>query len=138
MEKDLNRILNDLAMGEGTAKAKTVVICDDDDGILEVTKLFLELEGYRVVTLKNCTGFFDCLIDIKPDVVLMDIWMPNKWGDQVTKELKADPIMRNIPVLLFSANPDIEKVVEVSGADGFIRKPFDLEQVKSSIQKVLK
>lgn len=124
-------------MGEGTAKAKTVVICDDDDGILEVTKLFLELEGYKVVTLKNCAGFFDCLVNTKPDVVLMDIWMPNKWGDQVTKELKADPVMRTIPVLLFSANPDIEKVVEISGADGFIRKPFDLEQVKSSIQKVL-
>ena len=125
-------------MSEGTAKSKTVVICDDDEGILEVTKLFLELEGYNVITLKNCAGFFDCLIDTRPDVILMDIWMPNKWGDQVTKELKSDPVMRDIPVLLFSANPDIEKVVEVSGADGFIKKPFDLEQVKSSIQRVLK
>ena len=44
-----------------------MVICDDDDGILEVTKLFLELEGYRVVTLKNCTGFFDCLIVPRKD-----------------------------------------------------------------------
>jgi CheY-like chemotaxis protein len=116
---------------------ETVLICDDDEGILEVTKLYLELEGFKVIALKNCAGFFDTLIENRPDVVLMDIWMPNIWGDQVTKELKADPVLHNIPVLLFSANPDIEKVSQISGADGFIRKPFDLEQVKSSINKVI-
>lgn len=116
---------------------ETIVICDDDDGILEVTKLYLELEGFKVIALKNCAGFFDCLIKNKPDVVLMDIWMPGKWGDQVARELKSDPVLHNIPVLLFSANPDIEKVTKAAGADGYIRKPFDLEQVKKTIDKVI-
>ena len=116
---------------------ETVLICDDDEGILEVTRLYLELEGYHVVTSKDSEGFFQVLPETNPDVVLMDIWLPKTNGDVVTEYLKNDPVFRNIPVVLFSANRDVANVAQRVGAEGYIRKPFDLNEVKKTIERVM-
>lgn len=116
---------------------ETVLICDDDEGILEVTRLFLELEGYNVVTSKDSEGFFQALPKANPDVVLMDIWLPNTNGDVVTELLKNDPVFNKIPVVLFSANRDVANVAQRVGAEGYIKKPFDLDEVKNTIERVI-
>jgi CheY-like chemotaxis protein len=116
-------------------KGKTILVCDDDDSILEVTSIFLESEGYEVVQLKDCDRFFECLARAKPDLILLDIWMPQITGDALARMIKSDEKIRHIPVLLFSANGDVEKVAKEAGADGYLKKPFDLTELGRVIDK---
>lgn len=117
---------------------KTILVCDDDISILEVTSIFLESVGFNVVQLKDCDRFFDCLSHANPDLILLDIWMPFITGDALTRLIKASEKTRHIPVLLFSANGDVQKVAEEVGAEGYIKKPFDLYELKAVIDRHLK
>lgn len=116
---------------------KCVLICDDDQDILEVTREILAIRGYDVKTLNCLTpGEFAQEIEgIKPDVILMDLWIPEIGGEQATRELKAFTGTRNIPVIMFSANNDIEKVAQKSGAEDFLPKPYDISQLEDIIKK---
>jgi DNA-binding NtrC family response regulator len=117
-----------------------VLICDDDQDILEVTREILSLRGYRVETL-NCLNpedFIDKIEAIKPNVILMDLWIPEIGGEQATRDLKAHEGTKDIPVIMFSANNDIEKVAQKSGAEDFLPKPYDIGTLENIIQRNLK
>jgi DNA-binding response OmpR family regulator len=118
---------------------KCVLICDDDQDILEVTREILSLRGYRVETINCLTpeDFKQRIEDIKPDVILMDLWIPDIGGEQATRELKANAGTSSIPVIMFSANNDIEKVSQKSGAEDFLPKPYDIAQLEAIIKKNL-
>jgi two-component system cell cycle response regulator DivK len=109
------------------------MICDDDHDILEVTAIILEQKGYRVVTYTDCNDIFDKIDEAKPDLILMDLWIPDMGGANVTMLLKSSDKTRNIPVVIFSANNDIAKVAEEVGADGFLKKPFDIKTLEQVI-----
>lgn len=117
-----------------------VLICDDDQDILEVTREILTLRGYRVETL-NCLNpedFISHIESIKPNVILMDLWIPEIGGEEATRALKANPATRDIPVIMFSANNDIEKVAQKSGAEDFLPKPYDISTLESIILRNIK
>jgi DNA-binding response OmpR family regulator len=116
---------------------KCVLICDDDQDILEVTREILILRGYKVETLNCLTPeeFKEKIEKINPDVILMDLWIPDIGGEQATRELKANAATKGIPVIMFSANNDIEKVAQKSGAEDFLPKPYDIAQLESIIKK---
>lgn len=116
-----------------TPKKKKVMICDDDFDILEVTALILLQKGYEVDTYSDCNNIFAKVEVSKPDVILMDLWIPDLGGENVTALLKASEKTRSIPVILFSANNDIEKVALSAGAEGFIRKPFEIRLLEEMI-----
>lgn len=116
---------------------KCVLICDDDQDILEVTREILLIRGYRVETL-NCLNpddFVKQIEGIKPNVILMDLWIPEIGGEQATKELKANSETAAIPVIMFSANNDIEKVAQKAGAEDFLPKPYDIAKLEAIINK---
>lgn len=118
---------------------RCVLICDDDQDILEVTREILTLKGYRVETL-NCLNpedFKEKIENVRPDVILMDLWIPDIGGEQATREIKAHPATKSIPVIMFSANNDIEKVAQKSGAEDFLPKPYDIAQLEAIIKKNL-
>lgn len=114
-----------------------VLICDDDKDILEVTKIILQEKGFRVETLTNLTEttFLDKVLNINPDLILMDLWIPEMGGIKATEILKSNSQSEDIPVILFSANNDIEKVARHSGAQGFISKPYDITFLENTIKK---
>ena len=117
-----------------------VLICDDDQDILEVTREILSLRGYRVETL-NCLNpedFIQHIAAIKPNVILMDLWIPEIGGEQATRELKANADTKDIPVIMFSANNDIEKVAQKSGAEDFLPKPYDIGTLENIIHRNIK
>lgn len=117
---------------------KRILICDDDLDILEVTSIVLVSAGYDVKTLAASDRFFECLSSFVPDLVLLDIWMPEVSGDVIAKLMKADKKLSHIPVLLFSANTNIEETARATGADGFVKKPFSLDGLKAVIEEHLK
>ncbi|MEO5648830.1 MAG: response regulator [Ginsengibacter sp.] len=113
---------------------KCVLIYDDDQEILFLCKKILE-KHYRVETLIKCQNVIDDITRIKPDIILMDIWIPLVGGEKATQLIKNNPLTQLIPVFLFSANDGIDKICEKIGANGFISKPFEIADFKEIIEK---
>jgi CheY-like chemotaxis protein len=105
---------------------KHILICDDSQDILDVTSEILRGAGYHVTALSTCTGIREQAESLLPDLILMDLWMPGRGGENAISDLKRHPGTRHIPVLIFSAVNNAEKEAEKCGADGVIKKPFDI------------
>jgi len=111
-------------------KNATILVMDDDRDILDAMKMVLEFNGYNVETCTN-----DHHIDYKnlPDLFLLDIWMSGLSGSDVCKRLKRNINSMSIPVIIFSANRNVREISEECGADGYIAKPFNLNQLLAII-----
>ena len=111
---------------------KCVLIYDDDLEILEVCKAILG-NIYRIETRVNCDKVMEEVSSIGPHVILMDLWIPKIGGEKAIALLKGDDVLKKIPVIIFSANDDTEKISERIHADGYLKKPFDLLEFKRVI-----
>lgn len=116
---------------------KKILVCDDDVDILSVLSLILTNAGYRVITESNSQQVGALVQQEVPDILLLDLWMPILNGDEVLKDLKAKGLARELPVLFISASPDVAAVVEESGANGYITKPFEITELISKIETTL-
>lgn len=116
-------------------REKCILIYDDDQEILLVCKTILTKSKYRVVTLSRCENVISEIDHIKPDLILMDLWIPEIGGEKAISIIKEDPATRHIPVLLFSANADIKEICKKTNADGYVEKPFDIHKLKATIEE---
>ena len=116
--------------------ANRIMVVDDDPAILDVLRLILEDEGYEVVTASNEDEVFGWDA-ARPELILLDLWLSGDSGQTICRRLKADPTTSQIPVILVSANQDSAEIARDSGADGFIRKPFDLDEILAMIRRHL-
>ncbi|MBC8172934.1 MAG: response regulator [Chitinophagales bacterium] len=112
---------------------KCILICDDDEDILHVCKLILEKNNFRVVTSDNCEDIFDTMETTMPDLILMDVWIPEMGGEAATKKLKTLELTKQIPVILLSAHKELDVVAQRASADGFIQKPFEISELLNKI-----
>jgi DNA-binding NtrC family response regulator len=113
---------------------KNILIYDDDEEILLLCKIILKKYDYNVQTFSHCEDVLTDVIKLKPDFILMDLWIPELGGEKAVKILKENANTKIIPVFLFSANSDIEEICHRTQADGFIAKPFDLKALIAIIQ----
>ncbi len=118
-------------------EGKKIMICDDDPGILEVLEMILEIEGYTVYTESNSTNLIKEISQTLPDLLLMDLWMPVLSGDQLLRTIRGTKELEHLPVIILSASVDGNEIASNAGADGFIAKPFDMDEVSMKIQNVL-
>lgn len=116
---------------------KKVMICDDDRGILEMLEMMLEDYGYSVTTESSSIGLLHDLHNDQPDLLLLDIWMPVLSGDQILKQMKRDPQLNTMPVIMYSASSEGQLIAKNSGADAYIDKPFDLDDLVKKIQSLI-
>lgn len=112
---------------------KCVLIYDDNHEILFLCKILLNKGPYRVETLTRCENVIDDIALIKPDLILMDLWIPEIGGEEAVVLIKKNPATRDVPVLLFSANDKIAEICDKTNADGYIAKPFDIHTFKETI-----
>jgi len=115
-----------------------ILVIDDDEDICLYLKEFLSREGYRVTTV---TRPMDALPEIKEgrhQVVLLDVRMPEVDGVQLLREIRA--IDSDICVIVMTAYPSVESAVDTMKADAFdyLRKPFELEQLRGVIQRAVR
>ena len=115
---------------------KRILICDDDSDILSICTYILEEQGWQVHTRTHCNDILEVIGEIKPQVILMDNWIPETGGIKATQAIKAVEEFRNIPVVYFSANNDIKSLAEQAGADTFLAKPFDIDELERVINSV--
>lgn len=118
--------------------AKRILVVDDDESILEVVQIVLESEGYVVQTAMN-SGFLQQLASqpALPDLILLDVLLSGEDGREISRQLKADPQLQHIPVVMLSAHSDASKAVDKGGADTFLEKPFDVDVLLDTVQQYL-
>ena len=116
---------------------KKVVIFDDDEDILSICTYVLEERGWEVHTFTNCNDVTQKVAQVVPDVILMDNRIPDAGGIEATRELKNTEKLKNIPVIYFSADSDIQSLAANAGAEAFLAKPFDLNDMEKIIDKAI-
>jgi two-component system cell cycle response regulator DivK len=119
--------------------ATILYIEDNCDNRLLVRRV-LEAEGYRVIEAEDGLAGMDFVQSETPDLVLMDINLPELDGYEVTKRLKQSPSMAEVPVIAMTANVmrgDREKTI-AAGCDGYIPKPIDIDSLPNQIAKFLR
>jgi CheY-like chemotaxis protein len=104
---------------------KRVLVAEDDPAIIDALSLILGAEGYDVLTAKNKEQIFQRL-EQDPQLVLLDIRLSGTDGAETCQEIKQQEKYADVPVMLMSANPDIETIAQEVGANGYIRKPFEI------------
>lgn len=118
--------------------SKKILICDDDKDITEVTAVILEQEGFNVNYVHSCENIFEVIDNFKPNLILMDLRIPKTGGEEMTKKLKGNKKTKKIPVLVFSANHRARQIAGEIGADGFITKPYDINELITAVKHNLK
>jgi DNA-binding response OmpR family regulator len=115
---------------------KRIIIFDDDKDILSICTYILEEQDWQVHTFSNCNDIVNKVSGINPDVILMDNWIPDVGGITATQLLKKSDELKNIPVIYFSANNDIQTLATQAGADSFLAKPFGIDELIKVINSV--
>jgi len=114
-----------------------VLLYDDDADILDVCATILTMRGFEVLCKSDCRSLHDDIETYKPQVILMDNWLPDIGGVKAIQQIKATPDFSNIPVVFFSANSHVEELAKESGADYMLKKPFDIDQLETTIKSAL-
>jgi len=115
-----------------------LLIVDDDQDLLEVVKSILHKKGFDVFVLSDAENIPDTVKSCEPQLILLDVFLAGVDGLEVCKRLKAAPYSRHIPVIIFSAYPRVaETAIYEFGANDFIAKPFEVNELVKKIHKVL-
>ncbi|GAC1368720.1 MAG: hypothetical protein NVS2B12_28960 [Ktedonobacteraceae bacterium] len=115
---------------------KKILVVDDDEGIVEVVQIVLEGEGYQVQTSMDGENLNHLTSDM-PDLILLDVLLAGVDGRDICRSLKSNPATQHIPVIMLSAHSDASRVADMSGADGFLEKPFDVDVLIDVVAKHL-
>ncbi len=112
-------------------KVRRVVVADDDPDIVDILTFNLRTAGYEVETAGDGEAALALVTRSVPDLVVLDVMMPKMDGLEVLAALKAEPATREIPVVMLTAKASDSEVENGwgAGADYYITKPFDLEEL---------
>ena len=117
---------------------QTVMLVDDDPQLRHVVSMFFELEGYNVVQAKDGREAISLLSEYVPDVILLDLMMPDVGGLEVCQHVRANKTLKEIPVVVFTAAEMKEDELTAAGADRFIAKPYSLEGLRRVVRTLIK
>ncbi len=116
-------------------KQKKILVVDDEPDILEFLQELLEGEGYNVAITDKAEYVGKLHHGGLPDLILIDVLLSGKDGREIVKHLKSQEEIRHIPVIMFSAHAGAEKAARAAGADDFVAKPFEINDVLAKIAK---
>jgi DNA-binding response OmpR family regulator len=133
-----------MAQGEEMNKApdgkKTVVCIEDELEMIDLVKLILGRKGYELVGAVGGREGLETVRELKPDLVLLDLMMPDMDGWEVYQQMKADDELKDIPVIVVTAKAQsIDKVLglHIAKVDDYVTKPFGPQELLQSVEKVL-
>ncbi|BCR06732.1 hypothetical protein DESUT3_38010 [Desulfuromonas versatilis] len=117
----------------------TILLVDDVKLFLELEKSFLEGAGHRVVTAANGEEALAGLVEAEPDLLLLDLYMPGRDGDEICRELRASTRWRDLPVIMVTAAGKEEEIGRclAAGCDDYITKPVNKNDLLEKVQRVL-
>lgn len=119
--------------------AKTILIVEDNESNMKMFEALLRLEGYETLLSVDGKDVMDGVRVRRPDLIIMDIHLVDHSGLELTKRLKADPHLKNIPVVAvtaFAMKGDEEKILS-GGCDAYLSKPIDISVFLETIKRFL-
>lgn len=122
-----------------TANQKTVMIIEDETDAAELFGEMMRVNGFRVIKMFSSTPAIPMIAQEKPDVILLDIMMPDISGLEVLRFMQREPELAKIPVIVVSAKgmpSDIKSGLE-AGAAMYLTKPVGFQDLKQAVEKVL-
>jgi excisionase family DNA binding protein len=139
---DLDRFLDRSGPGAATVaptEGPLVLIVDDDEKLREYVRVNLEAEGYEVREAGDADEALDALGERSPDLILLDVMMPQVDGWETLRRIQEHTGIGAIPVVMFSGKVDEQSAAEATqrGAQGFIGKPFDPRSLIESTKQQL-
>jgi CheY-like chemotaxis protein len=115
---------------------KRILVADDDPAICDAIQFMLEDAGYMVNTTMDGETVVKMEKDF-PDLLLLDIWMSGHDGREICKQLKNQATTKHIPIVMISASRDIVKSAKDAGADDFLAKPFQMDDLLGKVAKYI-
>ena len=120
--------------------AKRILVVDDDREIVRLLRAYLEQNGYQVLVAYDGEGALHILRGERPDLMVLDLMLPDRDGWEVTRVVRGDPNLASTPILILTARvEDHEKIVGLElGADDYVTKPFSPREVVARVRAVLR
>tara|TARA_B110000208_G_scaffold191992_1_gene261534 strand:+ start:313 stop:1014 length:702 start_codon:yes stop_codon:yes gene_type:complete len=114
-----------------TLKTQRILVVDDEPDVTELLKYNLEQAGYRCQELNDPLLFVSAARDFQPDLMILDIMMAELSGLQLCRIARADPLLKDVPIIFLTAKGELEDRVQglESGADDYISKPFSIKEL---------
>jgi DNA-binding response OmpR family regulator len=126
-------------MSDATDKLRVICV-EDEVEMIDLLTLILSKRGFEVVGAEGGQAGLEAMSACRPDLVLLDLMMPEMGGWEVYQRMKADEKLDDVPVIVVTAKADsIDKVLakQVAGVDDYITKPFGPDELLSSVDEVL-
>jgi DNA-binding response OmpR family regulator len=119
--------------------SKSVLIIEDEPFILEALSFLLEREGYALSSFSDGEGCVDYIKKIKPDLIILDMMLPNISGMQILENLRSSQEFQSLPVLMLTAKGQRRdrQAAENAGASLFMTKPFSNDEIIANVHKLL-
>ena len=119
---------------------KWIYYVEDDTSIRELVLYALKTAEFQVMGIENAASFYKRMKEQQPDLILLDIMLPDEDGVSILKKLKSRPDTENIPVIMITAkSSEYDKVLGLdSGADDYITKPFGVMELISRVKAVIR
>ena len=117
-----------------------ILSIEDDPEMRGLLQLILERKGYHVIGVKRGELGLELLKSLKPDVLLLDLMLPDIDGWEIYRQMKADDELRYVPVIIISARDeqrDAQAGHHVIGDDRFLKKPFEIDDLVNTVYDVI-
>lgn len=116
-----------------------ILVVEDEDNIAVALDFLLTRDGHKHARLATGSGAVDYIRRQRPDLVLLDVMLPDVSGYQIVQEVRADPDLADIKVLMMTARGSVVERRKglALGADGFIAKPFELAELRAEMARLL-
>ena len=118
---------------------KKVLVIDDDPGIVKLDEALLKSKGYEVISAGDGLSGVERAIEDQPDVIILDVILPNMHGFEVCKNLKNNPNTEFIPIVMVTAT-GLEDIAESESdiqADAYLAKPYGIDKLEEAIQTAI-
>ncbi|MEQ7801822.1 response regulator [Pedobacter sp. ASV1-7] len=116
---------------------RNIWIVEDDADIGYILQLILNDEGFDATLFASASAFRAAIARDLPDLLLMDVMLPDGSGEELCAEVKSSRRSEHLPVLMMSAHAKLEQITQRCAAEGFISKPFDLSQLLHIVKEQL-
>lgn len=114
-----------------------ILVVDDDIDILSVMEILLSMKGFEVEVISKGENTLPKIESFKPDLILLDVLISGHDGRTICKQLKSNKSTSHIPIIMFSAHPGAAATISDYGANDFIAKPFDVNNLMKKVNTQL-
>lgn len=129
------QFLNAIFIKIGNVKKKVLIIENDKD-IRQIVEFILEDQGFETLSMPEPEDLLE-IAPFAPDVILLDEFINNRPGHRLCRKIKQVDTLKIIPVIILSTANDIEMIVSECGANDYIRKPFDVEDMVGKVLRII-